>query len=135
MVLDVWLNAAVPRALVLGAFGGAALVLTVMYSTRGPLILPVYAALLAALGLLLARYTTVSYAGRFVAALVGFSAASVFLYVAVVVLVERERQRLRRAGRLRDHATGVSLAGHAWRVGFLLAVGAVASAGVAFVSV
>ena len=37
------------RAGVVGIFGGAGLVLTQMYSRRGPLIFPVYAAILAAL--------------------------------------------------------------------------------------
>ena len=134
LLTEVLSNPAVPRALVVGAFGGAGLVLTVVYSRRGPMIYPVYAALLAALTLLLARYPEVAYGGRFGAALAGFAAASAPLYVATGVLAERERRRLRREGRLSARAGGVRLVGHAWRVGFLLAVGAVVSAGVAFVA-
>jgi hypothetical protein len=134
MLTDALSNPAVPRALVIGAFGGAGLVLTVVYSRRGPLIYPVYAALLAALALLLARYPALPYAGRFGAALAGFAAASAPLYVAAGVLGERQRRRLRREGRLPAAGRGVPLLSHAWRVGFLLAVGAVVSAGVAFVA-
>ena len=134
MLTEALSNPALPRALVVGAFGGVGLVLTVLYSRRGPLIYPVYAALLAALALLLARYPAVPYAGRFGAALAGFAAASAPLYMAPGMLAERERRRLRRAGRLAPAAAGVPLVGHVWRLGFLLAVGAVVSAGVAFVA-
>jgi len=128
------LSSVLSRALVVGAFGGVGLVLTAVNSRRGPLIYPVYAALLAALAVLLARYPAVPYAGRFGVALAGFAAASAPLYLATGVLAERERRRLRREGRLPAAAGGVPLAGHVWRVGFLLAVGAVVSAGVAFVA-
>jgi hypothetical protein len=133
---DVLVNPALPRALVVGLFGGAGLALTAMYSRRGPLIYPVYAALLAALAMLLARYSTISFADRLVAALGGFSVASGVLYVATGILPDGARRRLVDQGRLRPSELkgGVSFAGHTWRVGFLLAVGIVVSAGVAFVS-
>ena len=128
-------NPAVPRALVVGAFGGAGLVLTMTYSRRGPLIYPVYAALLAALALLLARYPGVPYAGRFVAALAGFLLASAAAYVATGVLAGRSWARLQREGRVPPGAAGgVSVLGHLWRVGVLLALGSIVSAGVAFVA-
>jgi len=57
------------RALVVGAFGGVGLALTTYFSRRGPLIFPVYAALLAALAVLLARYPALGYAPRYAAAL------------------------------------------------------------------
>ncbi len=51
MVPELLINPALPRALVLGAFGGVGLVLTVVYSRRGPMIFLPYAALLVALAL------------------------------------------------------------------------------------
>ena len=126
-------NPALTRALVLGLFGGAGLVLTTVYSRRGPLIYPVYAAFLAALTMLLARYPGVTYPVRFAIALAGFLTASALLYVAVSVLGDRQRERLRREGRL-PPGGGVRFFGHLWRVGFLVAVGAVVSAGVAFIA-
>lgn len=126
-------NPALPRILVLGLYGGAGLALTMIYSRRGPLIYPVYAAFLAALTLLLARYPGVSYPARFATALAGFLTASALLYITVGILAGRARERLRREGRL-PPGSGVPLRGHLWRVGFLVAVGAVVSGGVAFIA-
>jgi hypothetical protein len=135
MVLaDLLSTPVLPRALVLGAFGGIGLALTVMYSRRGPLIYPAYAAFLAALALLLARYPELAYGQRVAVALAGFLTASTFLYVAAAILADRQRERLRREGRLAPGGGGVSLAGHLWRVGFLVSVGMVVSAGVAFIA-
>jgi hypothetical protein len=58
---------AFPRALFIGVFGGAGLALTALYSRRGPMIFPVYAAILAALALLLARYPDLRYVERWTA--------------------------------------------------------------------
>jgi hypothetical protein len=127
-------NPALPRALVLGLFGGAGLVLTAVHSGRGPLIYPAYAAFLAALTLLLARYPGVPYATRLAVALAGFLTASVLLYVAVGVRANRRRAELRREGHLRPGG-GVPFAGHLWRLGGLFAAGVVVSAGVAFLAV
>src|SRR3954463_6287512 len=74
-VIDIIQNPAFPRAIVLGLFGGIGLALTATYSRRGPLIYPVYAAVLAAPTLLLARYASLPYDARVVAALAGFCAA------------------------------------------------------------
>lgn len=117
-----------------GPFGGAGLVLTMIYSRRGPLIFPVYAALLAALALLIAQYSSVSYPGRFGAALAGFLVASGVAYAATMVLAGRERERMQQEGRLPGRARGVSVLGHCWRLGVLVALGVIVSAGVAFVA-
>ena len=124
------------RASVLGVFGAISLALMVTYSRRGPLIYPVYAAILASLAMLLARDPTLTYGMRFDAALGGFAVSSFGLYVAVVLSARRSRRALVRAGRLPPSALNhhVSIVGHAWRIGLLLGVGAVASAGVAFIS-
>ena len=126
-------NTALARALVLGLFGGAGLVLTTLYSRRGPLIYPAYAAFLAALTMMLARYPSVPYPVRFAIALAAFMTASAFLYFAACILADRSRERLRREGRL-PPGKGVPFLGHLWRVGFLVAVGAIVSGGVAFVA-
>ena len=46
MFPELLVNPALPRALAVGAFGGVGLVLTVVYSRRGPMIFVSYAALL-----------------------------------------------------------------------------------------
>jgi hypothetical protein len=134
---DFIINPAFPRAVVIGVFGGVGLALTALYSRRGPLIYPVYAAILAALALLLARYPGLPYTQRWIAALSGFVVASAALYVTVVILADRERRRLVAAGRLPATALrgSLTLGGHAWRMGLLLAIGALVSAAVAFVAV
>ena len=129
-------NPVLSRAMVVGLFGGAGLALTATYSRRGPLIYPVYAALLAVLAALLARFPDASYGTRLVACLVGFMVASSGLYIAVGILSRRSRRRLVARGRLPESALAcrTSLGGHAWRIAFLVAVGTIASAGVAFVA-
>jgi hypothetical protein len=127
-------NPAFSRALVVGAFGGVGLALTMLYSRRGPLIFAPYAALLAALTVLLARYAALPYAARLAAALAGFLVASAILYVTAAVLAERARRRLIAENRLPASALRVPLSGHAWRAGLLLIVGTVLSAGVAFLA-
>ena len=130
------LNPAFPRALVLGALGGIGLVLTMTYSRRGPLIYPVYAALLASLTLLLARYGHLSFGVRAVDGFAGFFFASILLYVAVGFHARRQRARLIAEGRLPATSlrSSVSFLGHTWRLGFLAVVGSVLSAAIAFIS-
>ena len=129
-------NPALARAVVLGLFGGAGLALASIYGRRGPLIYPVYAALLAALAVLLARYPSMTYIERLVAAFIGFGVASASLYVTTGILAARDRRRLVAEGRLPASALTFRLSciGHAWRIGFLIAVGTLVSAGVAFVA-
>jgi hypothetical protein len=133
---ELLVNPALPRALVIGAFGGVGLVLTVVYSRRGPMIFVPYAALLSALALLLSRYSELAYAARFAAAMSAFATATIPLYVAVGVLAERQRERLRREGRLPSQPSTARFGfwGHVWRIAFLFVVGSIASAGVAFVA-
>jgi hypothetical protein len=130
------LNPALPRSVVIGAFGGAGLALTALYSRRGPMIYPVYAAILAAFAALLARFPDLPYASRLLAALAGFCVATAALYVTTGILADRQRRRLVAKGRLPATALKfrLSVVGHAWRIGFLLIVGTIASAGVAFIA-
>src|SRR5262245_13393323 len=130
------MNPLLPRAIVLGIFGGVALALTPMFTRRGPMIFPVYAALLVALGFQAARYPTVTYAARAVAIFAGYCVASLALYIASGVLADRDRRRLVDEGRLPASALAVriSFMGHAWRLGAVAGVGLALSAGVAFLA-
>jgi hypothetical protein len=134
MLIELLATLAVARALVVGLFGGVGLVLLAVYSRRGPLVFPVYAAILAALAAVLSRDAALPYAARYAAALVGFVAASAPFFVATMHLAGRDRARLRAAGRLPAAARGPSPLGYAAAASFLLAIGAVVSAGVAFVA-
>ena len=131
---DLLANPLVLRAAVVGLFGGIGLSLTFIYSRRGPLIFPVYAALLAALALLLAQQSTIAFGLRTAAAFVGFTVATLISYVTVGIHANRNRETLVAEGRLAANARGLSLVGHLWRWALLLSIGMVASAGVAFVS-
>ncbi|MEO8334107.1 MAG: hypothetical protein ABI664_03990 [bacterium] len=135
-VQSLFLNPLMPRALVVGLFGGAGLVLTSLYSRRGPAIYPVYAAFLTLLAFELARYDYLSYAARFSAAACAFILASAALWVVSALRATRARRELILAGRLSAAALDNRrlLVGHAWRLGALLLVGLLVSAGVAFVA-
>ena len=112
-------NPTLLRAIVLGALGGVALILTSAYSTRGPLIYVPYAALLAALAALVVRQP--HFSARFAAILAGFMTASLVLYVYIGAF----------GG---SPASSVSLFGHTWRLAFLLSVGAVLSLAISYIA-
>jgi hypothetical protein len=131
---ELFLTPALSRAIVVGAFGGAALVLTAVYSRRGPTILVPYAGLGGAIALLLSRYSTLSYGGRFVAALAGFLVATILLYAAVGVLARRARQQRRRDGKLPAPVSGISAWGRTWRLTAVSALAVIACAGIAYVA-
>jgi len=87
------------RAAVVGILGGAGLVLTTLYSRRGPLIYPVYAAILAALAFVSARYPSLSFSVHFGAVLLGMVVATAISVVAVIKQSALQRQQLRASGR------------------------------------
>jgi hypothetical protein len=121
----------ISRAAVLGLLAGVGLVLVQLYSRRGPLIFPVYAALLASLGLVSNRYEQLPFVAHFAAVLAGMLIATTCTLVAVIILASRERQRLVAAGRAFAAAPG----GAPWW-GLPLIAGCIAlsSAAVAYVS-
>ena len=121
--------AALSRALVIAAFGGAGLVLTQVYSRRGPLIFPVYAALLAALALSLARAPELGFSPRFLIALSATGVATAIAFVATLILAARARRRLRRDGR--ELAPGRA---PVWGLPLVVLTLVAVSAGVAYVS-
>jgi hypothetical protein len=120
---------ALSRALVIAAFGGAGLVLTQVYSRRGPLVFPVYAALLAALALSLARAPALGFSPRFLIALSATGVATAIAFVATLVLAARARRTLER-GR-REPAPGRA---PRWGLPLVVLLLVAASAGVAYVS-
>ena len=84
---------------VIGILGGAGLVLTQLYSRRGPMIYPVYAAILFVLTLSLTRAAGLGFAPRFLAALVAMMISTAIAMVATVVLAARRRRALLASGR------------------------------------
>jgi hypothetical protein len=118
-----------PRALVIGAFGGAALVLTQIYSRRGPLIYPVYAAILFTLGLFLMRATGLGFGARLLICLVAVLLSTAMTLLATLVLAARARTRLLAEGR-----TLVPGRAPIWGLPLVLLILVTASAGVAYVS-
>ncbi|MEX2177739.1 MAG: hypothetical protein WD801_03455 [Gemmatimonadaceae bacterium] len=87
------------RAGVVGILGGIGLVLTHIYSRRGPLIYPVYAALLVALALVAARFPLLSFGAYFGAVLAGMVVATGMAFVAVAVRARAARRALLASGR------------------------------------
>ena len=111
-----------PLALALGALGGAALIVTMMLSTRGPLIFVPYAALV--LGSLVAVRLAgwPEFSRRFAAAFGAFMVATLVLYVSI--------------GWFLGGASvfEISVLGHAWRIGFMALIGGVLSGAVAYLA-
>ncbi len=111
----------VTLALALGVLGGAALLVTTMLTTRGPLILLPYAAIV------LSSLVAVRLAGwpafgqRFVASFLAFMVATVVLYVFMGVV----------AG---ESLPALSVWGHTWRLGLMAGIGSVLSGAVAYLA-
>ena len=117
------------QAIVIGVFGGAGLVLTQLYSRRGPLSYPVYAAIIAALALSPSRANALGFGERFLAA---FAALMLSTAVAATATIVRGRRRRREY-----IASGVTMAPGGipwWAAPLLLTLLVTASAGAAFVS-
>ncbi|MGH7583755.1 MAG: hypothetical protein ACREL5_11070 [Gemmatimonadales bacterium] len=93
--------------------------------TSGSRILIPYALFVVGIGVVVRSTQVMSYRDRFTISLGAFMIASAafYLYVCLVLVPRTEH-----------HLPPVSLLGHAWRLGFLLAIGAVFSALIAVVS-
>ena len=89
----------VSRSIVVGLLGGAGLVLTHLYSRRGPLIYPVYAAILATLAFVSARFEGLPYLAHLSAVLAGMFVATAVAFAAVLHSGARQRRQLRESGR------------------------------------
>lgn len=129
-------DAVISRAVVIGLFGGAGLALTIYYSRRGPLVYPVYAALFAALALHLSRYPALTFADRFSATLIGYMVASTIAMMLILYRNSNANEFMDGVDpadsartRIVGYARVMSVSGV-----FVLVLGAVASAGVAFIA-
>jgi hypothetical protein len=108
-------------ALVLGALGGGALILTTMLTRRGQMIFLPYGALIAAIALYVRSRRVTSYATRFSASLCGFMLASIILYGYLITAVN-------------PHMLHVSLWRNVWPLLVFALIGSVTSAIVAKVT-
>lgn len=105
-------------SLALGVLGGAALIVTTTLTHRGPMIFLPYTALVLAAAAYLRLEGVQGLSRRFFMALGAFMTATVILYLFI--------------GFVQQHnAANISLTGHAWRLGAMLAIGATLSAAVA----
>lgn len=105
-------------ALSLGFLGGAAIIVVQWSTTRGPLVLYPYAALVLAAALYLRRERVQGWRRRFALALGSFMVATVLSYLFVGVVHARS-------------LLSISALGHAWRLGLMLLIGCALSAAVA----
>src|SRR5947209_7563640 len=94
-------------AVALGILGGSALIATTMLSSRGPLILVPYAALVIIAGLFLRAEVVQPLSRRFSLTLGAFMIATVILYLFTAIFAAHS-------------LTTISLAGHLWRLGVML---------------
>jgi len=101
---------ALSLAVALGALGGAALVLSAMFITGpGKSILLTWAAVVVGTTVAIRAERLSSFSTRFAVGLVAFVISSLALYVALV---------------LSPQTAHLGFGGHAWRVGFIVALGA-----------
>jgi len=111
-------NQPVAFTLALGLLGGGALIATAWNTTHGPLVLVPYAALVLAAAVYL-RVERVQYFGRRFGMTLGvFMFATVLFYLYVGLFTAKT-------------LFIIPLWGHAWRLGFMLAIGSALSAAVA----
>jgi hypothetical protein len=106
---------------VLGAFGGVALVLVQVFSTRGPLIFFPYIALFVALAALVARHRSQGFRARAAAAFAAFVLATAISWLYIVTVANP--QPLRQPSWL-----------GAWHFLLVFGAGAVLAAAVAYVT-
>jgi len=105
-------------ALALGLLGGAALITVEWTTTRGPLVLIPYGALVLAAAVYLRVERVQFWRRRFELTLGTFMVASLVLYVFVGTVLTRS-------------LLSISAWGHTWRMGLMLAIGTALSAAVA----
>ena len=104
--------------LALGLLGGAALVTLEWTTTRGPLVLIPYAAIILVSWLYLRLERVQGWSRRFILTLGSFMVATVVLYVFIGAVLARS-------------LFVISAWGHTWRLGLMLLIGALLSAAVA----
>lgn len=105
-------------ALALGLLGGGALITTAWTTTRGPLVLFPYAALVLVTAAYLRLERVQLFRRRFAIALGSFMFATVLLYLFIGLVAAKT-------------LFVITPSGHAWRLGVMLAIGAALSGAVA----
>ena len=105
-------------ALSLGLLGGAALITVEWTTKRGPLVLIPYAVLILVSAFYLRGERVQHWPRRFALSLGAFMSATLILYLFIGSVATR-------------NLFAISLWGHAWRLGLMLAIGAALSAAVA----
>jgi hypothetical protein len=114
------------RAVIIGVLGGAGLVLGYLFSTKGPIMFPIYAAILFVGSVVLAQFPGVSFRARFGFLMLAMVIATAIAMTAVIInAVRRDR---RRAAQGKPPIEGSA---PWWSMPFVLATVAAASAGVA----
>ena len=108
----------VPFMLALGLLGGGALITVAWTTTRGPLVLIPYAALILAAWLYLRLESVQGWSRRFILTLGSFMVATVLFYLFIGAVLARTLLE-------------IPAWGHAWRLGLMLLIGTVLSAAVA----
>jgi|SRR5688572_3389075 hypothetical protein len=88
------------RAIVIGALGGIGLILTHVFSRRGPLIFPVYAGILASLAMVTARFPDVPFNAAFASVLAGMTVATMLALLSVLVRSAKHRRKVVASGRV-----------------------------------
>ncbi|QJR37174.1 hypothetical protein [Gemmatimonas groenlandica] len=81
------------RAILVGCLGGVGLVLGYRFSTRGPIILPIYAAILFVASLTFAQFPGISFPVRFSAVLLAMLVATAIAMAGVLYHAEQERRK------------------------------------------
>jgi hypothetical protein len=115
------ISSALARSLTTGALGGLALTTVVSTAQRGDAIYQPYTILVLSLAFLLWINRDLTQRERFATFVGGFMSASLILYAYLVLWVN-------------PGALGIPLLGHAWRLGFLLGVGATLGAVATFLT-
>ena len=111
----------IPVALALGVLGGAALIVTIILTSKGPAIFIPYTALLIATFVSLRAVNWSSFSKRFTASFLAFMVATIMLYLFIGIYD---------AGTILE----ISVWGHLWRLGFMAAIGSALSFAVSYLA-
>jgi hypothetical protein len=115
------------RAVVVGILGGTGLLLGYRFSTRGPIMFPIYAGILFVSSLVVGQFPGLSFMARFRAVMLAMLISTALVMAGVIY-------NARRRDRIRAKQGKPPIEGHApwWSAPFVIATVAAASACVAF---
>lgn len=115
-MFDAFSKQQISLALALGAFGAATLVIGIAFVGTGSNVLALYALVVVGITVVIRLERLPTFRARFTVGLIAFMVSSIALYVKVA---------------LSPVTSSLSMGGHAWRIGFLVLVGAVVNLAVA----